>query len=53
MAGPDLPASEQLDLYLLRKHLGLSYREVQYDLPVWEVELLLNHLKADLQKGGG
>lgn len=42
------------ELFLMRLHLGIGWREIENELPEWEVEVLRDqlatHLKA--QRGG-
>jgi len=38
---PDLTSEEAIDLVLLRKNYGISAREAYFEIPEWEVELLL------------
>jgi hypothetical protein len=39
-------------VYALRRHCGLSAREVLHELPSWEVELLMEGLNREVSADG-
>jgi hypothetical protein len=46
---PELSEEERLELYLLRKHFGISAEEADKLLPAWEVRLLLEQLADEME----
>lgn len=39
---------DRAELYLLRRHCGVSAHEARNVLPAWEVELLLDGIRTEL-----
>lgn len=40
--------AQQREIYLLRKHLGMSAREAYHRTPVWELDVLRKYLSEEL-----
>lgn len=43
-----MTAAEQQEIYLLRRHMGISAREAYVETPAWELDLLLSGLHAEM-----